>query len=65
MTLRKLSLIALVLILRGIALCQIGDAQTLPYRAVEVWPLPVASAIGAPGPWNFGQVSGVGDQLEW
>ncbi len=59
MTLRNLSLLALVLILPGIALCQRGEAPTLAYRAVEPWPLPATSAIGAPGPWNFGQVSGV------
>jgi len=59
MTLRKLSLFSLVLFLPGLALCQAGDAQTLSYRAVEEWPLPATSAGGAPGPWNFGQVSGV------
>ncbi len=59
MTLRNLSLLALVLTFPGIALCQSGDVPTLPYSAVEVWPLPSTSAVGAPGPWNFGQVSGV------
>ena len=59
MTLRNLSLLALVLTLPGIALCQRGDVPTLPYSAVEVWPLPATSAVGAPAPWNFGQVSGV------
>ncbi len=59
MTLRNLTLFVTALMLPGIALCQRGDAQTLPYRAVEEWPQPATSAVGAPGPWNFRQVSGV------
>ena len=59
MTLRNLSLFATVLTLPGIVLCQRADAQTLAYRAEKEWPFPATSAVGAPRPWNFGQVSGV------
>ncbi len=59
MIFRKLKLLAMVLFLAGAALCQRSDAQTLAYRAVDVWPLPATSAVAAPGPWNFGQVAGV------
>jgi hypothetical protein len=57
--LRYLCVPALIAGFAGVALCQTGDAPTLGYRAVEEWPLPSTSAVGAPGPWNFGQVSGV------
>lgn len=59
MNLRCLHVLALTAGFTGIALGQTGDAPTLDYQAVEEWPLPSTSAIGAPGPWNFGQVSGV------
>lgn len=59
MTLRTLSLFAVALVLPAAALCQRDDAPALPYKAVDVWPLPSTSAVGAPGPWNFGQVSSV------
>lgn len=59
MYLRRLYLLAVAVSFTGIAICQTNSAPTLDYRAVEVWPLPSTSAIGAPGPWNFGQVSGV------
>lgn len=59
MNLRCVFVLALAASFSGNALCQTGNAPTLDYRAVEEWPLPSTSAIGAPGPWNFGQVSGV------
>jgi DNA-binding beta-propeller fold protein YncE len=60
MTRRNLCSFALVLVFfAGIASGQGREAPTLAYKAVDVWPLPAPSAIGAPGPWNFGQVSGV------
>jgi DNA-binding beta-propeller fold protein YncE len=59
MNVRDLSLLALAVVLPGMAWGQRGDAPTLAYKAVETWPMPATSAVGAPGPWNFGQVSGV------
>jgi DNA-binding beta-propeller fold protein YncE len=58
-TLRIPSLLALLFVLPGIALCQGADAPALAYKHVEEWPLPATSAVGAPGPWNFGQVAAV------
>lgn len=57
--LRCAGALALLAVFTGVAPCQTGDAPTLDYRAVEQWPAPSTSSIGAPGPWNFGQVSGV------
>ena len=59
MTLQNLGLLALAFILPGAALGQQGDAPALAYEAEAVWPLPARSVVGAPGPWNFIQVSGV------
>ena len=59
MTLRNLGWLALVWMIPGAALAQRADAPALAYEEVAVWPLPPTSAAGAPGLWNFIQVSGV------
>jgi DNA-binding beta-propeller fold protein YncE len=59
MSLRNLSLLALALIIPGAALAQSGSAPELAYQAEAAWPLPPTTAAGAPGLWNFIQVSGV------
>jgi len=58
-TFRIPSLLAFLFVLPGIALCQRAEAATLAYEQVKEWPMPSTSAVGAPGPWNFGQVSAV------
>lgn len=55
----NLSLAALALIIPGAAFGQRAAAPELPYEAVTAWPLPPTSAAGAPGLWNFIQVSGI------
>ncbi len=59
MSLKNLGLLALALIIRGAAVGQSGAAPELAYQAEAAWPLPPTSAAGAPGLWNFIQVSGV------
>src|SRR5262245_20337175 len=58
-TLRIPSLLAFLFLLPGIARCQRAETATLPYEQVKEWPMPSTAAVGAPGPWNFGQVSAV------
>jgi len=57
--LQSAGLLALLFVLPDIALCQRAEAPALAYKQVEQWPMPSTSAAGAPGPWNFGQVSAV------
>ena len=57
--LRSAGLFALLFVLPSLALCQRAEAPALAYKLAEQWPMPSTSAAGAPGPWNFGQVSAV------